>query len=361
MSKVFSAYKYYNANTRNNNVGDCVKRAISLALGRDYDEVSAELNKLKRSLNVDAFNVPYVYSRYLRKFNVVPKNLNPTAENSVTESEFAKAYPSGTYILEVGKAKLSSYSRFKTYVPSNHLVAVIDGDIYDSWDSSDDIVHVVYKVKEESTEFKSYDMSNVLNAVVSYIEELLPKYTDQYIDKASAMSNYRVVNKDTAEFYVRFHTTSDIPRGCPYIADRFYSHKMVLKCTPAVSEEENIAKLKAKCKQKVYDYFYNVKKEIKDSVAAQSPEIKVRFSDDRRFVASLPQWCWPLITSVDIAADSYVEWSGVPKYVVYMDALDGDPRKEDSPEVRIEGDTLREFKSNLEDYKQTFRRPNYDY
>lgn len=360
MSKVFSAYKYYNANTRNNDVGDCVKRAISLALGRDYDQVGAELNKMKRALGATAFNTPNVYGRYLKQFNIVPQPLHPTAENSVTETEFAEAHPSGTYILEVGRPKLRS-GPYKYYLPSNHLVTIIDGDIYDSWNSSDDIVHVVYKVKEESTSFNSYDMSNVLTAVVSYIEELLPKYNDQYINNLSATSNCRVLNNDTAQFFVRFHTSSEVPRYCEYIADRYYSHKLVLKCTPTISEEENIAKLKAKCKQKVYDYFYNVKKAIKDSVLAQSPEIKVRFSDDRRFVASLPQWCWPLITSVDIATDSYIEWSGVPKYVVYMDALDGDPRKEDSPEVRIEGDTLREFKSNLEEYKQTFRRPNYDY
>ena len=361
MRKVFSAYKYYNANTRNKDVGDCVKRAISLALGRDYDEVSAELNKLKHDLHAEAFNLPWVYSRYLRKFNIVPENLNPTAENSVTESEFAEAHPNGTYILEVGKAKLSSYSRFKSYPPADHLVTIIDGDIYDSWDSSDDVVHVVYKVKEEPTSFNSYDMSNVLDAVVSYIEELLPKYKDQYIDELSATSNYRVVDKDTAKFFLRFHTTSAIPKDCPYIANRYYSHKMILKCTPASSEEENIVKLKVKCKQKVYDYFYNVKKAIKDSVVAQSPEIKVRFSDDRRFVASLPQWCWSLITNVDISSDSYVAWSGIPKYIVYMDALDGDPRKDESPEVRIEGDTLTELKRNLEYYRKTFQRPNYDY
>lgn len=359
MSQVFSAYKYYNANTRNNDVGDCVKRAISLALGRDYDQVGAELNKMKRALGQNAFNTPTVYNKYLKQFNVVPELLHPTAENSVTETQFAEAHPSGTYILEVGRPKLRS-GPYNYYLP-DHLVAIIDGDIYDSWNSSNDIVHVVYKVKESRTEFQSYDMSNVLTAVVSYIEEILPKYKDQYIDSISATSNSRVVDKDTAQFFLRFHTSSEIPRDCDYRADKYYSHKMVLKCTPAISEEENIAKLKAKCKQKVYDYFYNVKKEIKDSVTAQSPEIKVRFSDDRRFVAALPPWCWSLITSVDVNTDSYVEWSGGPKYIIYMDALDGDPRKEDSPEVRIEGDTLREFKSNLEDYRQTFRRPNYDY
>jgi len=359
MSQVFSAYKYYNANTRNNDVGDCVKRAISLALGRDYDQVGAELNKMKRALGAAAFNIPTVYNKYLKQFNVSPEPLHPTAENSVTETEFAEAHPSGTYILEVGKPKLRS-GVYKYYV-SDHLVTVIDGDIYDSWNSSDDIVHVVYKVKDTRTDFNAYDMSNVLTAVVSYIEEILPKYQDQYIDNLSATSNSRVVDKDTAQFFVRFHTSSEIPRYCEYIADRYYSHKLVLKCTPAVSEEENIAKLKAKCKQKVYDYFYNVKKAIKDSVTAQSPEIKVRFSDDRRFVASLPQWCWSLVNSVDIATDSYVEWSGVPKYVIYMDALDGDPRKEEDPEVRVEGDTLTEFKRNLEYYRKTFQRVNYDY
>lgn len=362
MSKVLSAYKYYNANTRDNDVGDCVKRAISLALGLDYDQVGAELNKLKRTLGAPQFNIPSVYSKYLRRFNVVPERLNPTADNAITEKEFAASHPSGTYILEVGKNKLNNYSNFKTYANADHLVVIIDGDIYDSWNSSDDIVHVVYKVKETTTEFNSYNMASVLTAVSSYIEDLLPKYSDQYINELSVPTpSRRVVDNDTAEFFVRYHTTPEMPKDCSYRADRYYSHKLVLKCTPAVSEEENIAKLKVKCKQKVYDYFYNIKKEIKDCIAAQSPEIKVRYSDERKFVASLPQWCWPLITDVEIATDSYREWAGVPKYKVYMNALDGDPRKESDPEVRVDGDTLTEFKRNLEYYRKAFQRVDYDY
>ena len=40
--------KRYNANTRDSNVGDCVKRSLSVAFRTDYDEVSRELNRIKR-------------------------------------------------------------------------------------------------------------------------------------------------------------------------------------------------------------------------------------------------------------------------------------------------------------------------
>ena len=39
-------YVNYNANSRGNNVGDCVKRALSMAFDMDYNQTSKELNEL---------------------------------------------------------------------------------------------------------------------------------------------------------------------------------------------------------------------------------------------------------------------------------------------------------------------------
>ena len=50
--------KRYNANTRDSNVGDCVKRSLSVAFRTDYDEVSRELNRIKRDIGGIVFNKP---------------------------------------------------------------------------------------------------------------------------------------------------------------------------------------------------------------------------------------------------------------------------------------------------------------
>jgi hypothetical protein len=50
----------------------------------------------------------------------------------VSVSQFAEEHPTGRYVLAC----------------QNHVVSVIDGDYYDSWDSGDEIV-IYYFSKEE--------------------------------------------------------------------------------------------------------------------------------------------------------------------------------------------------------------------
>ena len=72
---------------------------------------------------------------------------------------------------------------------------------------------------------------------------------------------------------------------------------------------------------------------------------------------TFPEWVRPLIT--------YYRDNGNPeyedKYAVYIDALPDDPRADSSPEVYFRGDTLREIKDQIADYKDRFLRPDYDY
>ena len=63
--KILADLKYYNANTRDARVGDCVKRALAVAFRMDYDKVSAELNAIKRSMNRSQYNVRPVFGKFL--------------------------------------------------------------------------------------------------------------------------------------------------------------------------------------------------------------------------------------------------------------------------------------------------------
>ena len=51
----------YNANSKDNDTGDCVKRSLSLAYNIDYDQVKRELNKIRRDTGAPYWNIPKVF------------------------------------------------------------------------------------------------------------------------------------------------------------------------------------------------------------------------------------------------------------------------------------------------------------
>lgn len=55
MQKVAGALKRYNANANDKRVGDCVKRALSLALGMTYNEISSKLNQYRTKLGLSSY------------------------------------------------------------------------------------------------------------------------------------------------------------------------------------------------------------------------------------------------------------------------------------------------------------------
>lgn len=101
--------------------GDCVIRAISIALDMDWDEVYKDLCtlgfQLKRMPN-DAEN----YRTYLTNCSYRRTGIsNRKGSKRPTVESFAKDHKQGTYILEV----------------ANHIVTVRDGHFYDTWDCSE--------------------------------------------------------------------------------------------------------------------------------------------------------------------------------------------------------------------------------
>ena len=124
-----SRYIYYNPNPKNNHdSGDCVIRAVSKVMDKDWDSVylgitmQGFIDKMMPSLNP-------VWDSYLQN-NGFKKQSLPDCPNCITVNEFAARFPNGKYILATG----------------NHAVAVIDGKYYDSWDSGNEIA--IYYFKE---------------------------------------------------------------------------------------------------------------------------------------------------------------------------------------------------------------------
>lgn len=123
-------YKYFNPNPEGKNTGDCTVRAISKALDRTWENVYTALcakgYEMKEMPDSNA-----VWGAFLTDCGFRRRALPETCPFCYSISQFAEDHPNGTYVVGTG----------------THVVCVCDGDIYDSWDSSDKYP-VYYFVKE---------------------------------------------------------------------------------------------------------------------------------------------------------------------------------------------------------------------
>ena len=115
-------YKEYNPNPEGRNTGDCVIRAIAKAMDITWDDaffaVMAEAFMIKDMPSSNAVWGSFLKNNGFKRF-VIPDY----CPNCYTVKDFCDDYFKGIYILATG----------------THVVAVEDGDYYDSWDSGNEI------------------------------------------------------------------------------------------------------------------------------------------------------------------------------------------------------------------------------
>lgn len=121
---------YYNPNPSGKNVGDCVVRAISKATGQSWEKTYIALC-VQGLMDSDLPSANAVWGNYLRGIGFRRHIVPDTCPDCYTVADFAASYPVGTYILAL----------------SGHVVCVEDGTIFDSWDSSNEVV-LYFWVKE---------------------------------------------------------------------------------------------------------------------------------------------------------------------------------------------------------------------
>ena len=119
-------YIHFNGNPCGLSIGDCVIRAISIVTGYSRHKVYAGLCLQGFPCTIWG-NSNAVWADYLLYLGFK----RYTVTGRVTVAEFADIHPHGRYIIGTG----------------NHAVAVVDGDIIDSWDSGKETVQY-YFVKE---------------------------------------------------------------------------------------------------------------------------------------------------------------------------------------------------------------------
>lgn len=116
------AWRKWNPNPRGRSVGDCAVRATGAALGADwyeaYDLLCAEGRQQCDLPSSDA-----VWGAALRSEGFVRRAIPNTLPDGYTAADFAYDHDRGIYVLAFG----------------GHVATVRDGQICDSWDSSNEV------------------------------------------------------------------------------------------------------------------------------------------------------------------------------------------------------------------------------
>ena len=126
-------YIYYNPNPLGKQVGDCSIRAITKFLSMTWDEAYDSLcREGKRMADMPAGNA--VWASLLKKNGCISAPIINTCPACYTIADFCADNPYGEFLLATG----------------NHVVAVCDGNYYDSWDSGNEVPLFVWLKKGET-------------------------------------------------------------------------------------------------------------------------------------------------------------------------------------------------------------------
>jgi len=122
----------YNPNPASRRVGDCAVRAIAAALDLSWDEAFDEISQAAKWM-ADMPSSDAVWGAVLRKNGFYRSAIPNTCPMCFTAADFARGHPRGVYVLGFG----------------GHVATVKDGEIWDSWDSSNEIPQYYWYRKDD--------------------------------------------------------------------------------------------------------------------------------------------------------------------------------------------------------------------
>ena len=129
---VIPVWKCVNLNPRGKSVGDCTVRAIAIATGSAWVDTYLDLC-LMGMVMADMPSANSVTTAYLRNKDFHRRTIPDDCPDCYTIADFCKDHPKGTYIIGTG----------------SHLTTVIDGNLWDSWDSSNECPVYYFEKMEE--------------------------------------------------------------------------------------------------------------------------------------------------------------------------------------------------------------------
>lgn len=116
------SYIYYNANPFHKRTNDCTVRAISVLLDQSWDDTYDDICDMG-SYTKEMPSTNRVWGAYLRERGYRPHFIPDTCPICYTVRDFCLDHPWGKFLLALDE----------------HVVAVVDGNYYDTWDSGDEV------------------------------------------------------------------------------------------------------------------------------------------------------------------------------------------------------------------------------
>ena len=236
----------YNANSRGSSVGDCTARAISLAFNIDYSKARKALNNSAR----ENWKHDWSYNSVNNVKQVIQAlggSVATTLPTKTTVNDWVDSHPSGTYILHCNKNGIE-------HGPGSHLVCVIDGKVYDSWDSRKCYVLSYHTIRNGITQSDITDVGAYLKEWVyqrsaddyrRYAEDVFNDIIDKNRKLKKLANEYNVdfdvslevtkVALSNYTFKFGFKIYLDIAK---YDIGRWFEGKFAVVFKPTMSKEE---------------------------------------------------------------------------------------------------------------------------
>ena len=121
----------YNPNPEAYRTDDCTIRALTKALNMSWNDAHKALADHSRELG-DMMHKNWVWGDLLMENGYSRSAIPDTCPHCYTIADFAADNPIGTYIVGTGE----------------HVVAIINGDWFDTWDSGDEVPIIYYWRRE---------------------------------------------------------------------------------------------------------------------------------------------------------------------------------------------------------------------
>ena len=138
-----NVFHYYNRNPRNRITSDCVVRAISTGLDIPYNEVVMEMALLQCETGYNDRS-PELIDRYLKSKGWI-KCKQPRKDNNTkyTGREFCMKLQHPIYCEELNLPDCN-WHRMIANIGGHHIIAIVEGMIYDIWDSCEGCIGNVW-------------------------------------------------------------------------------------------------------------------------------------------------------------------------------------------------------------------------
>lgn len=369
----------YNANTRGTNTQDCSVRSISLAFNMDYRKVKQILNDCMLKSRGHAYNSSNnIKYALIHEFNVPESDILDIRTQKLTVSEFADQNPSGTFLIGCSKNPNPS----SEYVFGGHLVTIINGKIFDTWDSRNYYVCKCIEIKGAVANIDSQIIS-----LTEYIANdwLKDKDTSRWWDTAFKASLNHSIDKSrrlkklaedndvtiTINGDWRKVSYSSLVFSIPMIFELIIPEynisqnfnktlKIQLKSTVKPDHAAVEEYLYAALDEKISGIVWSIAKVAEDAIAGyklvkdvqnDSPIDGFWSAQDKKMFNTLPYWIRRLAT--DFYIDRYNSW-GEPlqRIVLRIRPLPNDTENK-SGTLKFDADDKGMLMAMLEHYKET--------